>query len=148
VKVLHIKVLHQHLIAPITKHVLVCLHHQVAAFKATLQETREAKLLLHVVDCSDENYRANIDAVDRVLKEIDAGEVAQLIVMNKIDAFDDLTPCINFDDEGKPIRVWLSAQSGAGVELLCAALSQLLVGQMRVLELAQSLLIHDLQHQY
>lgn len=111
-------------------------HDLVAAFKATLQETREATLLLHVVDCSDENYRANIDAVDRVLKDIDAGEVAQLIVMNKIDAFDDLTPCINFDDEGKPIRVWLSAQSGTGVELLFTALSQLLKRQIRVVELA------------
>lgn len=111
-------------------------HDLVAAFNATLQETREARLLLHIVDCSDENYRANIDAVDRVLKDIDSAEIPQLIVMNKIDAFDDIAPCINFDDEGKPMRVWLSAQSGAGTELLFTALSQLLAVQIRRLELA------------
>ncbi|PKF61186.1 GTPase HflX [Psychromonas sp. psych-6C06] len=111
-------------------------HDLVAAFKATLQETREATLLLHVVDCSDENYRGNIDAVERVLTDIDAGDVPQLIIMNKIDAFDDVSPRIDFDDEEKPMRVWLSARTGEGVELLFEALSSLLSGQIRALQLA------------
>jgi len=111
-------------------------HDLVAAFKATLQETREATLLLHVVDCSDENYRGNIDAVEHVLKEIEAGDVPQLIVMNKIDAFDDVSPRIDLDDEGKPARVWLSARNGEGVELLFDALTALLSGQIRPLQLA------------
>lgn len=111
-------------------------HDLVAAFKATLQETREATLLLHVVDCSDENYRGNIDAVERVLTDIDAGDVPQLIIMNKIDAFDDVSPRIDFDDEEKPMRVWLSARTGEGVELLFEALSSLLSGQIRALKLA------------
>jgi len=111
-------------------------HDLVAAFKATLQETREATLLLHVVDCSDENYRGNIDAVEHVLTEIEAGDVPQLTIMNKIDAFDDLAPRIDLDDEGKPTRVWLSAHSGEGVDLLFEALTALLSGQIRALQLA------------
>jgi len=111
-------------------------HDLVAAFKATLQETREATLLLHVVDCCDENYRGNIDAVQRVLTDIDAGEVPQLTIMNKIDAFDDITPRIDFDDEGKPTRVWLSAQKNIGIEFLFEALTQLLSGQIRAISLA------------
>jgi len=111
-------------------------HDLVAAFKATLQETREATLLLHVVDCSDENYRGNIEAVEHVLTEIEAGDVPQLTIMNKIDALDDVAPHIDLDDEGKPTRVWLSAQSGEGVELLFEALTALLSGQIRSLQLA------------
>ena len=111
-------------------------HDLVAAFKATLQETREATLLLHVIDCSDENYRANIDAVQGVLDEIDAGEIPQLIIMNKIDAVDDIPPHIDFDDQGNPARVWLSAQTGVGIELLFESLMALLSGHIRSLKLA------------
>jgi GTP-binding protein HflX len=110
-------------------------HDLVAAFKATLQETREATLLLHIVDCSDENYHDNIDAVQNVLTEIDAGDVPQLIIMNKIDALDDVSPHLDVDDQGKPIRVWLSAQTGEGVSLLFAALTAHLSGQIRALQL-------------
>ncbi len=111
-------------------------HDLVAAFKATLQETRDATLLLHVVDCADECYHDNIKAVETVLEEIDAGEVPQLMIMNKIDALEDIRPHIDFDDSGKPVRVWLSAQTGAGVELLFEALTTLLSGQIRSLQLA------------
>lgn len=111
-------------------------HDLVAAFKATLQETRDATLLLHVVDCADECYHDNIKAVQTVLDEIDAGEVPQLMIMNKIDVLEDIRPHIDFDELGKPVRVWLSAQTGAGVELLFEALSALLSGQIRSLQLA------------
>ena len=111
-------------------------HDLVAAFKATLQETRDATLLLHVVDCADECYHDNIKAVETVLEEIDAGEVPQLMIMNKIDALEDIRPHIDFDESGKPVRVWLSAQTGAGVELLFEALTTLLSGQIRSLQLA------------
>ena len=111
-------------------------HDLVAAFKATLQETREATLLLHVVDCADECYHGNIDEVQKVLNEIDAGEVPQLMVMNKIDALEDVRPHIDFDDQGQPVRIWLSAQTGAGTELLFEGLTALLSGQMRALQLA------------
>lgn len=111
-------------------------HDLVAAFKATLQETREATLLLHVVDCSDENYLANVDAVEHVLNEIEAGDVPFLMVMNKIDALEEAEPRIDYDDLGQPIRVWLSAQKNIGVNLLFDALSSLLSGKIRSLQLS------------
>lgn len=111
-------------------------HDLVAAFKATLQETREATLLLHVVDCSDENYLANIDAVEQVLTDIDAGEVPHLMVMNKIDALEEGKARIDYDDQGKPFRVWLSAQKNIGVDLLFKALSNLLADKVRLIQLA------------
>jgi len=99
-------------------------HDLVAAFKATLTETREAELLLHVVDISDERRSENIEQVEYVLKEIEANEVPQLIICNKIDNLDDIEPRIDRDDQGMPIRVWLSAQANIGVELLFTALAE------------------------
>ncbi len=64
-------------------------HDLVAAFKATLQETRQATLLLHVIDAADVRVQENIDAVNVVLEEIDAHEIPTLLVMNKIDMLDD-----------------------------------------------------------
>ena len=93
-------------------------HDLVAAFKATLQETRQATLLLHVIDAADVRVQENIDAVNVVLEEIDAHEIPTLLVMNKIDMLDDFEPRIDRDEENKPIRVWLSAQAGIGVPLL------------------------------
>jgi GTP-binding protein HflX len=111
-------------------------HDLVAAFKATLQETRDATLLLHIVDCSDPCYHDNIIAVQTVLDEIGAGEVPQLMIMNKIDAVEGIQAHIDFDDLGKPAKVWLSAQTGAGVELLFESLTTLLSGHIRSLQLA------------
>ncbi|MCV2886593.1 GTPase HflX [Aestuariibacter sp. AA17] len=105
-------------------------HDLVAAFKATLQETQEADLLLHVVDYSDEQYRENIDQVNEVLDEIDAGEIQQLMICNKIDRMEGVEPRIDRDDEGTPIRVWLSAQEGKGIDLLFIALTECLAKSM------------------
>jgi len=99
-------------------------HDLVAAFKATLTETREAELLLHVIDIADERRSENIDQVQDVLNEIDAGEVPQLLICNKIDMLEDVEPRIDRDDTGLPIRVWLSAQKGIGIELLFTALAE------------------------
>lgn len=105
-------------------------HDLVAAFKATLTETREAELLLHVIDISDDRRTENIEQVEEVLKEIDAGEVPQLLICNKIDALENIQPRIDRDDTGLPIRVWLSAQKGIGIELLFQALSERLGKQI------------------
>jgi GTP-binding protein HflX len=105
-------------------------HDLVAAFKATLTETREAELLLHVIDISDDRRTENIEQVEAVLKEIDAGEVPQLLICNKIDALESVQPRIDRDDTGLPIRVWLSAQKGIGIELLFQALSERLGKQI------------------
>ncbi|EJL6986975.1 GTPase HflX [Vibrio cholerae] len=105
-------------------------HDLVAAFKATLQETQEADILLHVVDASDERFRENIQAVETVLQEIDAHEVPTLLVMNKIDNLEEQAPRIERDDEGVPRVVWISAMQGSGIELLFEALSERLASQV------------------
>ncbi|MEZ8106853.1 ribosome rescue GTPase HflX [Vibrio cortegadensis] len=105
-------------------------HDLVAAFKATLQETQEADILLHVVDASDERFRENIQAVHDVLEEIDAHEVPSLVVMNKIDSLDDQNPRIERDEEGLPRTVWVSAMNGIGMDLLFEALTERLAKQM------------------
>lgn len=99
-------------------------HDLVAAFKATLTETREAELLLHVVDISDDRRSENIEQVEYVLSEIEADEVPQLIICNKIDNLDDVEPRIDRDDQGRPIRVWLSAQANIGIDLFFSALAE------------------------
>ena len=105
-------------------------HDLVAAFKATLQETQEADLLLHVVDYSDEQFRENIDQVNEVLDEIDAGEIPQLMICNKIDRMEGVEAKIDRNDEGMPVRVWLSAQQGIGIDLLFSALTECLAESM------------------
>jgi GTP-binding protein HflX len=105
-------------------------HDLVAAFKATLTETREAELLLHIIDISDDRRSENIEQVEHVLNEIEAGEVPQLLVCNKIDALEDAQPRIDRDHTGMPIRVWVSAQRGLGIELLFQALAERLGKQV------------------
>ena len=106
-------------------------HDLVAAFQATLQETQQANLLLHVIDVADPRKTDNIEQVTKVLAAIEADEVPQLLVCNKLDSLDDdIAPRIDRDDQGKPIRVWLSARTGAGCELLTLALTELLSGQI------------------
>ncbi|WP_194090309.1 ribosome rescue GTPase HflX [Vibrio hibernica] len=105
-------------------------HDLVAAFKATLQETQEADILLHVVDASDDRFRENIHAVDVVLEEIDAHEVPSLLVMNKIDNMEGQKPRIERDDEGLPRIVWVSAMNGIGLDLLFSALTERLSTQI------------------
>jgi len=98
-------------------------HDLVAAFRSTLQETRDADLLLHVVDASSPEREANIEQVNAVLSEIEARTVPQLLVYNKIDRLEDTPPHIEYDEQGLPWRVWISAQSGAGLEQLREALA-------------------------
>ncbi|BEN52326.1 GTPase HflX [Serratia marcescens] len=110
-------------------------HDLVAAFKATLQETRQASLLLHVIDAADPRVDENIEAVNTVLAEIDSDEIPTLLVMNKIDMLDDFVPRIDRNDENLPIRVWLSAASGKGIPLLYQALTERLSGEIAHYEL-------------
>ncbi len=105
-------------------------HDLVAAFKATLQETRQATLLLHVVDAADLRLDENIEAVNEVLTEIESDEIPTLLVMNKIDMLEGFEPRIDRNEENLPVRVWLSAQSGAGLPLLFQALSERLAGEI------------------
>lgn len=97
-------------------------HKLIEAFRATLEEAAEADLLLHVIDCADENRNDNIDQVHAVLKEISADKIPVLEVYNKIDIIP-VEPRIDYDHNGRPVRVWLSAQTGQGFELLEQALA-------------------------
>ncbi|GKX63192.1 GTP-binding protein HflX [Pragia fontium] len=110
-------------------------HDLVAAFKATLQETRQASLLLHIVDAADGRIDENIAAVNDVLAEIEADEIPVLLVMNKIDMLEDFAPRIDRDENNLPFRVWLSAESGDGVDLLFRALTERLSGEIAQYEL-------------
>ncbi len=103
-------------------------HDLVAAFRATLAEARDADLLLHVSDAADEERERLHGVVDKVLEEIDAGDVPQLQVMNKIDLAG-AEPRIDRDSAGRPVRVWLSAATGVGLDLLRQALGELLGGE-------------------
>lgn len=105
-------------------------HKLVEAFRATLEETCQAGLLLHVIDSHDPERLENMDQVHSVLKEIDADEVPQLEVFNKIDLLQDVEPKIQRNDEGRPVRVWVSAVTGDGVDLLQEAIKELLSDNM------------------
>ncbi len=98
-------------------------HDLVAAFRSTLQETRDADLLLHVIDASDPRRHEKIGQVNAVLDEIGAAEVAQIEVWNKIDLAG-LTPGSEADGEGQPLRVRLSAHDGRGCDMLLEAIGQ------------------------
>jgi len=92
-------------------------HDLVAAFRATLLEIREADLILHVVDCADDDKHEKMQAVNQVMEEIGAGDVPQLLIYNKID-IPGYQPRIDYDETGIPNRVWLSAISKAGFDEL------------------------------
>ncbi|MGQ0546599.1 MAG: GTPase HflX [Betaproteobacteria bacterium] len=99
-------------------------HGLVAAFRATLEETVHADLLLHVVDASSPARQQQMDSVDQVLAEIPAGEAPRILVWNKIDAAR-LEPAVERDQYGRISRVFVSARTGAGLEGLRGAITEL-----------------------
>lgn len=107
-------------------------HKLVEAFKATLEETLNADLLLHVIDAASGEREDNIYQVEDVLTEIGAEQIPRLEVFNKLDLLEH-APRIDRDDAGRPKRVWLSAVTGEGVDLLLQAVSEL-VGEDMVSE--------------
>lgn len=113
-------------------------HDLIAAFKATLQETQQAALLLHVIDATDVREKENQAAVEVVLKKIPADQVPVLLIMNKIDMLPDVKPRIDRNEENVPVRVWLSAKTGEGIPLLFKALTECLSGKIVRYELSLS----------
>ncbi|MBT6655852.1 MAG: GTPase HflX, partial [Candidatus Thioglobus sp.] len=105
-------------------------HELVAAFKSTLEETRRANVLLHVVDASDEYNLEKIDQVEDIINEIDANKIPSILVMNKIDRLENFKPRIDRDKDGRIYRVWISAQNGDGIDLLYQTLAEQLSGMM------------------
>lgn len=98
-------------------------HTLVEAFKSTLEEVAEADLLVHVVDASNPERQELMRQVDLVLEEIHAQQVPCIVVFNKIDLSGE-SPRVERDAGGKIRKIWLSAQTGAGIELLQQALSE------------------------
>jgi GTP-binding protein HflX len=96
----------------------------VAAFRSTLEESRVASLLLHVIDAREDERHERVSQVNRVLQEIDADGVPQIEVYNKIDLLENHAPRIDRDAEGRAQRVWVSAASGAGLDLLREAVAE------------------------
>ena len=101
-------------------------HELVAAFRSTLQETCEAQLLLHVVDAAAPDHLEAVAQVEAVLREIGADEVPQIAVYNKLDLLDGEAPRVDRDADGRVLRVWCSAFSGAGIDLLLEAVQAFL----------------------
>ena len=98
-------------------------HSLVAAFRSTLEETTRADLLLHVVDANNANRDDQIAEVNKVLAEIGAAKIPQVLVFNKIDMLD-VAPNVQRDDYGRIVRVFLSAKSGAGLDGLRQAMME------------------------
>ena len=98
-------------------------HGLVAAFHATLEEIREAAMLLHVVDASDPERQEYATQVERVLEEIGAEQVPRLLIFNKIDRIGEPARCER-DSEGRIVRIWLSAHTGDGLEFVRQALGE------------------------
>ncbi|HEX7465200.1 MAG TPA: GTPase HflX [Usitatibacter sp.] len=99
-------------------------HTLVDSFKATLEETIQADLLLHVVDIANPEHHEQVEAVNAVLAEIGASTVPQILVYNQIDRVPGLAPEIVRDAHGKILNIKVSASTGAGIEGLRDALAE------------------------
>ena len=103
-------------------------HALIQAFHATLEETKDADLLLHVIDASDPNWVENVVAVQNVLKEIGIDELKLIQVFNKIDLQDGWPA--KLDHEDNTCKVWVSSKTGAGLDLLREAIITQLYGDV------------------
>ncbi len=109
-------------------------HDLINAFHATLQETKEANLLLHIIDAPSEERDDNIQQVDHVVRQVAADQVPQILVYNKIDLLNShaktgfsensFEPRIDRDEEGRAIRVWISAKNNLGLDLLVQVIKE------------------------
>ncbi|MBN2647250.1 MAG: GTPase HflX [Thiotrichales bacterium] len=112
-------------------------HDLVTAFRSTLEETREASLLIHLIDASDEHRDEKMADVQDVIQEVGAQDVPQLQIFNKIDALETpMEPKVDWAEDGvTPIRVWISAQQGLGVELMMDAVASFFKGRFYTVSL-------------
>lgn len=103
-------------------------HHLIEAFRATLEETQQACLLLHVIDIASPDWRETVDAVQEVLTAIDVSDIPIIQVFNKIDLHNDWQP--KLDMQENTCKVWLSANTGEGIDLLLEAIATRLHGSI------------------
>jgi len=107
-------------------------HKLVESFRATLEESSNADLLLHVIDAHEPERDQQIEQVLAVLGEIGANELPMLEVYNKVDLMEGIEPQIQRDADGKPQRVWVSARDGLGLDLVRQAIAELLSNDLFV----------------
>jgi len=110
-------------------------HDLVAAFKATLQESRQADILLHIIDAADERKEDNIEQVYQVLESIGAADIKTIEVYNKIDRLPQVEAKVEPGIDNAPERVWCSAKADTGMKLLAETISQQLDIQWQKLKL-------------
>ena len=111
-------------------------HDLVTAFRSTLEETREASLLIHLVDAADKHREEKMADVYDVIAEVGAQNVPQLTIFNKIDLLEpQVSPKIDYNDEGVAERVWVSAQQGLGIDLLMDAVGSFFKGAYHTVDL-------------
>ncbi|HCU89351.1 MAG TPA: GTPase HflX [Gammaproteobacteria bacterium] len=96
----------------------------IAAFKATLEETKDAALLLHVVDCTAEARSDHVRQVQDVLERVGARNAPVIEVFNKIDLHDEIDVHVERGRDGYVTRVWVSANTGDGLNLLLEAIAE------------------------
>jgi GTPase len=111
-------------------------HDLVAAFRSTLAEARESDLLVHVIDASDPERDTRIADVERVLAEIGASDLPQVLAFNKIDLLDSSVARVEHAEREDSVRVWVSARDGIGIDSLLAAIGRTL-SQERVHQVLQ-----------
>lgn len=101
-------------------------HTLIASFRATLEETVQADLLLHVVDVGSSSRNEQISEVNRVLEEIGAGRIPQILILNKLDTIDSSPEAVGYerDEYGRIAQIRLSAKTGAGLGLVRLALAE------------------------
>lgn len=104
-------------------------HDLVSAFRSTLEETSEANLLIHLVDAADAHREEKMKDVYEVINEVGAQDVPQLVVFNKIDQLEPaVAPKIDYNEDGVPDRVWISAKDGLGIDLLMSSVASFFKG--------------------
>ena len=101
-------------------------HELIESFKATLDEVKEADLLIHIIDVDQEQRQQRIDEVNQVVSVIGASHVAQIEVYNKIDMHSAQKRRIEISENNKITRIWLSSRTGEGVDLLLEAMNRYL----------------------
>lgn len=108
-------------------------HHLVEAFRATLEETQQADLLLHVIDISDPHWRDTVFAVQKVLDELGVNKIPVMQVFNKIDLQEGWQAKIDYNEDS--CKVWISAASNQGLDLLKEAIAAQLHGTVLIEEI-------------
>jgi GTPase len=100
-------------------------HELIAAFQSTLEETRDADLLLHVIDCADPEHILRIEQVNEVLEKIGARDLPIIQIYNKADILM-VEPRLDRSENGEVMRIWLSAHDGRGTKFLLDAIAEFL----------------------